>query len=212
MQHFTKTSNLVRVGNTADSFARHFALVSQIENKNKKKFANKDVREMMRMSILWYGNPISCNKSFGKWNCRLCMKERLIILEEMRKGKAAGTRHLINSASELYGACRHRPSFHRYSVTQPTSTDEGHTSPEKSVSDASTSPPYSPPSPFTEDFNLVCREVGTGNGSFYERAVNTEGVSSGATFIVTFKRSRYFDPTQISNFVSFASYPPGSRK
>ena len=36
---------------------------------------------------------------------------------------------LINSASELYGACRHRPSFHRYSITQPTSTDEGHTSP-----------------------------------------------------------------------------------
>ena len=133
---------------------------------------------MMRMSILWYGNPISCNKSFGKWNCRLCMKERIIILEEMRKGKAAGKRHLINSASELYGACRHKPSFHRYSITQPTSTDEGHTSPEKSVSDASTSPPYSPPSPFTEDFNLVCREVGTGNGSFYERAVNTEGFSN----------------------------------
>ena len=44
---------------------------------------------------------------------------------------------------------------------------------------ASTSPPYSPPSPLsTEDFNLVCREVGTGNGSFYERAVNTEGFSN----------------------------------
>ena len=89
---------------------------------------------------------------------------------------------MINSASELYGACRHRPSFHRYSITQHTSTDEGHTSPEKSVSESSTSssPPYSPSSPRTEDsnfnFNLVCREVG--NGSSHERAVNTEGVSN----------------------------------
>ena len=144
MQHFTEMSNLVKVGNTAYTFARHFASISQIVNKNKEKFPNMDVREMMRMSILWYGNPISCHKSFGRWDCCLCMKERIIILEEMRKGKAAGKRHLINSASELYGAFCHRPNFHRYSGTQPTISDEGHTSPKKSVSESSTSPPNSP--------------------------------------------------------------------
>ena len=182
-QHFAETRNLVSAGKTSDSFAKHFASVCLDENKGKKKVSNKDVRELVEMSILWYGNPISCHKSFGKLSCRLCMKERILILEEMRKCKESGKKYLINSASELYGSCRHRPSFHRYSVT--ASTDEGLSSPKKSVSESSTSPPSSPPSPRMEDFDLpLCREVGSIDGSFSKRAVNMKGVSNSFSLAV----------------------------
>ena len=49
---------------------------------------------MVKMSILWYGDPISCDKSFGKLNCRLYMKERVLILEEMKKSKESGKKCL----------------------------------------------------------------------------------------------------------------------
>ena len=155
----------------------HFASVCKANDEGKKRFSNKEVRDTMEMSVLWCGDPISCHKSFGKWSCCLCMKEQILILEEMRKSKKSGKKCLINSASELYGSCRHRPSFHRYSIT--ASTDEGLSSPEKSVSESSTSSPSSPPSPRMEDFDLpLCREVGSIDGSFSKRAVNMKGYSN----------------------------------
>ena len=76
----------------------------------------------MEVSIEWQGNPISCNKSFGKLNCTLCMKERLIILEHSRKNPTT----IINTSSEFYGACRHKPRFHRYpkKLYNPSTDDE----------------------------------------------------------------------------------------
>ena len=77
------------------------------------------------MSTLWQGKPISCNKSFGKLNCSLCMKERLEILKLSRYDPAI----IINNSSEFYGACRHRPRFHRYPTNcTPHSTDDKHSS------------------------------------------------------------------------------------
>ena len=104
------------------------------------------------------------------------MKERIFILGEMRKCKESGKKHLINSASELYGACRHKPNFHRYSVTK-TSTDEGQISPEKSVSDDvnSYSPPNSPCSLCAEDFIPVRREIDSISESLSDRSVNMTG-------------------------------------
>ena len=48
------------------------------------------------------------------------MKERLEIL----KASKQQPKRLINSCNELYGACRHRPVFHRY-TNYTTSADEG---------------------------------------------------------------------------------------
>ena len=73
------------------------------------------------MEIIWQGNPISCMKTFRQLNCRLCMRERLEILKMGKKEP----RKLINSRSEIYGACRHKPRFHRYFMNGPTSADEG---------------------------------------------------------------------------------------
>ena len=42
---------------------------------------------------------------------------------------------MINSNNEIYGACRHKPKFHRYALLQKASTDEGLTSPKRSDKD-----------------------------------------------------------------------------
>ena len=57
------------------------------------------------------------------------MNERIAILENIRKGKKINKCISINSNSEIYGACRHRPKFHRYTCCLP-SADEGQ-SPER---------------------------------------------------------------------------------
>ena len=41
------------------------------------------------------------------------MKERLMILTQTKKDPTK----VINSSNELYGACRHKPRFHRYPET-----------------------------------------------------------------------------------------------
>ena len=84
---------------------------------------------MSEVEILWQGNPLSCVKSFKSITCRLCTKERLYIHKAMRKEEEEGTRDILNTCKEYYGACRHVPRFHRYQRYDP-STDGGH-DPEK---------------------------------------------------------------------------------
>ena len=75
----------------------------------------------MNFSILWQGNPVSVQKSLGTKNCVLCMKERTTILKSMYKTPNL----LINNNSEIYGSCRHKPRFHRFSPPS-TGTDESY--------------------------------------------------------------------------------------
>ena len=91
------------------------------------------------MKILWKGNPISCSKSFGKLNCSLCMKERLLILKALGDKKE---KRLINSNNELYGACRHKSKFHRYTNTTNSNTDDG-INPERGIEISVGSPSFS---------------------------------------------------------------------
>ena len=65
------------------------------------------VRAMVKYEVVWVGNRISAAKSFGKRTCRLCMKERLAILELSE----TNPKKMINSRNELYGACRHGSSL-----------------------------------------------------------------------------------------------------
>ena len=56
------------------------------------------------------------------------MKERLEILKLSRNDPAI----IINNSSEFYGACRHKPRFHRYLTNcTPHSTDDEHSSSER---------------------------------------------------------------------------------
>ena len=114
------TKRLFVSGKRSDSFANHFyQLVPEGTQK-------KEVRNFVKVSvnILWQGNPMSCVKTFGTPGCKLCSKERMAILNLTRK-----TPHLaINKCNEVYGACRHRPRFHRFTQSRicdvNASTDE----------------------------------------------------------------------------------------
>ena len=61
------------------------------------------------------------------------MQERLEIYKASQQDSANSEQTLINSATEVYGACRHRTKFHRYSLLLNPSADDGPSSPEKSL-------------------------------------------------------------------------------
>ena len=79
----------------------------------------------MKYQILWQANPISCMKTFGKLNCTLCMRERVEILQAYQQEKTK----LINSKMEIFGACHHKTTFHRFlkenRTVKSSSTDDG---------------------------------------------------------------------------------------
>lgn len=117
-QHVQDTKQLFINDKKSDSFANHFAkLVPEGTEK-------KEVRNFVKVKveILWKGNPLSCVKTFGTKGCKLCNKERMAILNLTRKTPKMA----INKCNEVYGACRHRPRFHRFDQSQnnATSTDE----------------------------------------------------------------------------------------
>ena len=101
------------------------------------------------MKILWEGNPIYCVKSFGKLNFPLCMKEMLEILKALGENTE---KILINSNNRLYGVCRHKSRFHRYTNTTNSNTDDG-INPEKGI------------------------EFSVGSPSFYSQDSNNTGTS-----------------------------------
>ena len=128
-QHLNEICALVNKDKTSDSFAKYFA--THFQNRQAKLTAGEACK-YVEVSILWQGKPISCNKSFGKLNCYLCMKERLEILKLSRYDPAI----IINNSLEFYGACRHRPRFHRYPTNcTPHSTDDEHSSERVSTRD-----------------------------------------------------------------------------
>ena len=43
------------------------------------------VRRLVRVNVLWKGNPVGCSKTFGTVHCRLCMKERIFLLKNQSK-------------------------------------------------------------------------------------------------------------------------------
>ena len=122
---------------TSDSFAQHFA--QHIDSTKKNTIRTRDIRAMVKMDIIWQGDPISCMKTFGTNSCKLCMKERLEILHRHRADPSS----IINSNNEIYGACRHKTKFHRYimdSRDHCSSTDEGRI-PKNVTANSSTSDP-----------------------------------------------------------------------
>ena len=119
-QHFGDVVKLVNKDEKSDSFAAHAA---NHFFKCEKKATVGLVRAMFKTRIIWKGNIISCMKSFGKRSCKLCMKERIAILEVLENHPG----RLINSRSEVFGGCRHITRFHRY-LNRPLehpSTDDG---------------------------------------------------------------------------------------
>ena len=143
---------MVNKGKTSDSFAKHFA--SHYQNR-KEKLGIGEARSIVDVSIEWQGKPISCCKSFGKLNCSLCMKERLIIFEHSKREPTK----IINSSNEFYGACRHIPKFHRHpKITTPsvlmTNNSSEKVGPEIIVCSPIASPQKPPLDIYIHDLNI----------------------------------------------------------
>jgi hypothetical protein len=120
-QHLNDVKKLVTKGTKSDSFASHFTQHCKKEVKP----TSDEIRKMMKVKIVWQGNAISCMKSFGKLNCSLCMPERIEILCTIPQEEWK----IINHCNEIYGACQHKTSFHRFlkehTNVKNTSTDDG---------------------------------------------------------------------------------------
>jgi hypothetical protein len=116
--HTQDVKNLFINGKSSDSFASHFAslILDGTTKENVKDFID------VKVDILWQGDPLSCVKTFGTRNCKLCAKERYAIIKLTRKIPNLA----INKCNEVHGACRHKPRFHRFdhSENANSSTDE----------------------------------------------------------------------------------------
>ena len=64
----------------------------------------------MTFKVLKQLNPIDVMKTFTKPNCNICMQERLNILKKLRDKHVT----VMNKISEIYGACRHKTTFHQF--------------------------------------------------------------------------------------------------
>jgi hypothetical protein len=116
--HTQDVKNLFINSKSSDSFASHFAslILDGTTKKNVKDFIK------VKVNILWQGDPLSSEKTFGTRNCKLCAKERCAIIKLTRETPNLA----INKCNEVHGACRHKPRFHRFdhSENANSSTDE----------------------------------------------------------------------------------------
>ena len=115
--HFNDVQKLLSKDIKSDSYAKHFAT----HFKKGVKPTPTEQRAIQQFEVIWQGNPISASKTFGTRGCILCTREKIAIIKAGRKEPEK----LINSCSEIYGGCRHKPKFHRYKEEGKTiSTDD----------------------------------------------------------------------------------------
>ena len=94
-------------GQKSDSFAAHF--VHHFNNTT----SRTDLRKCMTFKEINQLNPIGAMKIFTKPNCNLCMQERLTIMKELCEKRVT----VMNTNLDIYGACRHKNTFHRFCLS-----------------------------------------------------------------------------------------------
>ena len=100
-------SNLLRILKNvqkSDSFAAHF------EQHCDTTMSRTYLRKYMMFKVVKQLNPIGAMKTFTKPNCNLCMEERLTIFKNLREKRVT----VINKNLEIYGAWRHKTTFHQF--------------------------------------------------------------------------------------------------
>ena len=102
--HFSNLQRLLKNGQKSDSFAAHF--IQHFNDTTSRTY----LRKCMRFKVIKQLNPIGAMKIFTKHNCNLCMQERLTILKMLREKYVT----VMNKSLEIYRACRHKTTFHRF--------------------------------------------------------------------------------------------------
>ena len=100
--NFSDILRLIKNGQTYDLFAAHF------EHHFNSTTSHTDLCKYMMFKVVKQLNPIGAIQKFTKPNCNLCMKERLTILKKLRDKHVT----IMNNNKEIYGACRHKTTFH----------------------------------------------------------------------------------------------------
>ena len=100
--HFSDLLLLLNDGQKSDSFAAHFG----------QHFNNimscTDLRKYITFEVVKQLNPIGTMKKFTKPNCNICMNKRLTVLKNLCDKRVM----VMNNNSEIYGAFRHKTTFH----------------------------------------------------------------------------------------------------
>ena len=102
--HFSDLLRLLKNEQKLDSFAAHF------EQHFNTTTSRTDLCKYMTFKVVKQLNTIGEMKKFTKPNCNLCMEGRLTILKKLRDKHVT----IMNKNSEIYGACRHKTTFHRF--------------------------------------------------------------------------------------------------
>ena len=105
--HLSYLKRLLKNGQKSDSFAAHF-----VQHFNTAT-SRTDIRKYMTFKLVKQINPIGAMKTFTKPNCNLCIQERLTILKNLRDKCVT----VMNKNSEIYGACRHKTTFHQFCLS-----------------------------------------------------------------------------------------------
>ena len=105
--HFSDLLRLLKNGQTLDSF------YAQFEQHFNTTTSRTDLRKYMTFKVVNQLNLIGAMKTFMKPNCKLCMAERLTILKYLRDKQVT----IVNKNLVIYGACRHKTTFHRFCLS-----------------------------------------------------------------------------------------------
>ena len=108
-QHHADASWLRLRGLASDSFAEH--TVSHLPPRISPTAAA--MAERWQYEIVWRGDPIKTMTSFGTLECRLCMREKITILN----ASWDSPERMLNKQREIYGACHHKAKFHALTKT-----------------------------------------------------------------------------------------------
>ena len=101
--HFSDLQRILKNGQNSDSFAAQF--VQHVNTTT----SCTDLRKYMTFKVVKQLNPSGTMKTFTKPNCNPCMQECLTILKKLREKCVT----VMNKNSEIYGACRHKTTFHQ---------------------------------------------------------------------------------------------------
>ena len=114
--HLSNLLHLLKNGQKLYSFATHF------EQRFGATMSHTDLRKYMMSKVEEQLKPIGTMETFTKPNCNLCIEECLTILKNLCEKCVT----VMNKDSEIYGACRHKTTFHRFllSTDDPVLTDE----------------------------------------------------------------------------------------
>ena len=89
------------------------------------------MKKLLEIKILWKGDRIKCMKSTRTMKCKLCMKERRIILDRFDEDK----KKIINDRSDIYSFCKCKSDFHEFfrTISTTSGTEDASNAEKKSM-------------------------------------------------------------------------------